>query len=129
MDFAGLNSESNQVAALLFISRKKEVCIVYKPMPVKNAEGKLLGIIGNLYDKGSTPAIIVIKIHGDEVGSCFAIQKLDDIAKEFRPEIPLTADMVKETDWEQATTKSAIIAIPTLAPLQFVKEIKLTICK
>ncbi len=98
-------------------------------MPVKNAEGKLLGIIGNLYDKGSTPAIIVIKIHGDEVGSCFAIQKLDDIAKEFRPEIPLTADMVKETDWEQATTKSAIIAIPTLAPLQFVKEIKLTICK
>jgi hypothetical protein len=125
MDFAALNSESNQVTTLLFISRKKEVCIVYKPMPIKNVESKLLGIIGNLYDEGNTPAIV--KFDDDEIGSCFAIQKFDDIAKEFRPEIHITTNMVKETDWEQATTNIAIIAIPTLAPLLFGKEIESTI--
>ncbi len=34
------------------------------------------------------------------------------------------ANMVKETDWEQATTKIAIIANPTLVPLPFGKEIE-----
>jgi hypothetical protein len=101
--------------------KEKDVCTVYKHTPVKNAEGKLLGIISNLYNEGSTPAIV--KLHDNEVGSCFAIQKFDDIAKEFCLEIFLTANMVKETDWGQAMTKIAIIATPTLIPLPFGKEI------
>ena len=116
---------SNRVAALLFISRKKEIGIIHKPTPIKNAEGKLLGIIGNLYNEGSTPTIV--KIDSNEVGSCYAIRKTEEIPIAYRPESPLAANSVKDMVWKKVTTKIAIVAIPILAPLLFGTEISSTI--
>jgi hypothetical protein len=90
------NPDSNQIAAFLFVTRKKEVCLLYKPMPIIN-DGKFAGFMGNMFDEGSTPAIITID--GDEVGSCFAIEYFNGIPEEFRPEIPLEVNMVKDTAW------------------------------
>jgi hypothetical protein len=71
--FKKINPYSDQVAVLLFVTRKKEIWILYKPTPVLDADKeKLLGIIGNMLEEGSTPAII--KIDGGEIGLCFMIQ-------------------------------------------------------
>ncbi len=71
-EFKKTNPDSDQVAAFLFVLRKKEIGVLYKPTPVLDADkNKLLGIIGNMLEKGSTPAII--KIEGGEIGSCFTI--------------------------------------------------------
>ena len=58
-DFEKISPDSNKIAALLFITRKKEICLLYKPTPIK-IEGKFAGLIGNLFDEGSTPTIITI---------------------------------------------------------------------
>jgi hypothetical protein len=47
------NPDSNQIAAFLFVTRKKEVCLLYKPMPIIN-DGKFAGFIGNMFNEGST---------------------------------------------------------------------------
>jgi hypothetical protein len=53
-DFQKINPDLDQVAALIFIMRKKEIGIIYKPTPVLDAEKKkLLGIIGNMLEEGS----------------------------------------------------------------------------
>jgi hypothetical protein len=80
------NPDSNQIVAFLFVTRKKEVCLLYKPTPIIN-DGKFAGFIGNMFNKGSAPAIITID--GNEVGSCFAIKYFNGIPEEFCPEIPL----------------------------------------
>jgi hypothetical protein len=79
------NPDSNQIAAFLFVTRKKEVCLLYKPMSIIS-DGKFTGFIGNMFDEGSTPAIITID--GDEVGSCFAIEYLTESLKSFVPKSP-----------------------------------------
>jgi hypothetical protein len=48
-DFQKIYPDSDQVTALIFITRKKEIGIIYKPTPVLDAEKKkLLGIMGNM---------------------------------------------------------------------------------
>ncbi len=64
-DFKNLNPESNQIAALVFVTQKLNICTIYKPTPVKNDDGSLSGIIGNILYEKSTPAFI--KIDGKEV--------------------------------------------------------------
>ncbi len=105
--------------------RKKEIGILYKPTPVLDADReKLLGIIGNMLEEGSTPAII--KIDGGEIGSCFTIQVFDNIPKNFRPKIALQPKMLKDSEWTEATMNLALIMLPTLAPLPFGREIEST---
>ena len=116
-DFAKLDPESNQIAALLYLNRKKEVSLLFKPTPILNHEGKLIGILGNLLDEASTP--VIAKIDADEVGSCFTIQKFNDIPEEFRPETPLIIDTVKDTAWESALNEIARCALPSLVPIPF----------
>jgi hypothetical protein len=77
-----------------------------------------------MFDEGSTPAFL--KIDNDEVGSCCAIHEHNKVPAEYRPEIPLQADLVKDTDWEDATNKILLIAIPTFVPLPYGKEIEST---
>ncbi len=89
-DYKGIDPDSNINAALIFITRRKEIEIVYKPTPVVDDAGKMQAILGNMLDNGSTPAII--KINGDEVGSCFTIQNFMDIPEIFCPVIPLQID-------------------------------------
>jgi hypothetical protein len=67
-----------------------------------------------------------LKIDNDKVGSCYAICEHNKVPAEHRPEIPLQADLVKETDWEDATNEISLIAIPTLVPLPYGKEIEST---
>jgi hypothetical protein len=95
-----------------------------KPMPIKDNKGKLIGIIGNMFDKGSTPAFT--RIDGKEIGSCFAIQSFDVIPGKFCPETPLQADTVKETNWEKATTEIVFITLLTVVPLPCGKEFEST---
>jgi hypothetical protein len=96
LDFKTISPNSEQIAALLFINKKKRIGIIYRPTPIVSMDGKLLGIIGNMLEEGSTPAII--KIDGKEVGSCFTIQNYKEIPKILCPEIPPQAEMVNDTE-------------------------------
>ena len=92
-DFIKINPKSNKIAALLYVTRKREIGIIYKPTPIMKQDGTLEGIIGNMFSKKCTPAFF--KIDGDEIGSCYAIQKHDDIPSKHRPKVPLQANIVK----------------------------------
>jgi hypothetical protein len=107
--------------ALLFLTRKKQVALLFKPTPILNNEGKLLGILGNLLDEGSMP--VIAKIDIAEVNSCFTTQN-NDIPKEFCPKTPLIVYTVKDTAWETALNEIALCALPTLVPISFGIEIQ-----
>ncbi len=47
--------------------------------------------------------------------------------KEFRPEIPLKVNMVKDTAWENAMQDIALITLPTLVPIPFGTHVESTI--
>ena len=114
---------SEEVASVIFITHKKEISMIYKPTPVTDKD-ELVCIIGNMFDESSSPAFF--KIDLDEIGSCCAILEHPKIPAEFRPEIPLQSDSVKDTDWEDAEMEIALVSIPTLAPIPYGKEIKST---
>jgi len=119
-DFEKINHES--ISALVVIDKKGGVNIIYKPTPVLNSSGKLEAIVGNIHDMKSSQSIF--KIEGDEVGSCFAIDKHETIPENHRPEFPLGADAVKGTCYEDADDEVALIALPNVAPLPFGFELK-----
>jgi hypothetical protein len=56
-NFARIDPETIQIVDLLFLTTKKEVCLLYKPMPVMNRNGNLVGIIGYRLEKGITLVI------------------------------------------------------------------------
>ncbi len=116
MDFENLSPDSKEIVALLFVTRKKEICLLYKPTPIK-VNGNFLGIMGNLFNEGSTPAIVVVD--ANKVGSCFAVEDHDGLLENYRPEIPLDANMVSGTNWENAEMDISLIALPTLVPIPF----------
>jgi hypothetical protein len=118
------NPDSNQIAAFHFVTRKKEVCLLYKPTLIIN-DSKFAGFTGNMFDKGSTPAIITID--GDEVGYCFAVEFLNGIPEEFRPKIPLEVNMVKDTAWENAMLDINLLTLPNLVPILFGTYVESTI--
>jgi len=115
---------SDKVSSIVFITRKKEVSIIYKPTPVTNEKDELISIIGNMFDESSSPAFF--KIDKDEIGSSYAIVDHAKVPAEFRPEIALQVDSVKDTDWDDAEMEIALIAIPTIALIPFGKEITST---
>jgi hypothetical protein len=123
-NFKTISPNSEQIGTLLFINKNKEIRIIYRPTPIVSTDGKLLGIIGNMLEEGSTAAIT--KIDGKEVGLCFTIQNYKEIPKVFCPEIPLQAKMVKDTKWEAVTEDIALVILPTLAPLPFGRDIEST---
>jgi hypothetical protein len=53
-EFKKTNPDSDRVAAFLFVLRKKEIGVLYKPTPVLDTDkNKLLGIIGNMLEERS----------------------------------------------------------------------------
>ena len=94
----------------------------YKPTPVLNSLGKLEAIVGNIHDMKSTQSIF--KIEGDEVGSCFTIERHETIPMNHCPEMPLGADAVKGTCYEDVDDEVALIALPIVAPLPFGFDLK-----
>jgi hypothetical protein len=52
------------------------------------------------------------------------IQNFVDIPEILRPEIPLLADSVKNTKWEETNKKIALIVITTLTLLPYGADIK-----
>jgi hypothetical protein len=121
----GQSITPEQVSSLVFITRNKEICVLYKPTPVFNDRNELTAIIGNMFNESSSPAFF--KIEKDEIGSCDAIRDFNLIPAAFRPKIALQSDLVKDTDWEHVDMEIALIAIPTLALLPYGKEIKSSI--
>ena len=69
--------DHDSILALVVIGKKGLINIIHKPTPVLNSLGKLEAIVGNIHDMKSTQSIF--KIEGDEVGSCFAIEKHETI--------------------------------------------------
>jgi hypothetical protein len=123
--FKDIKSDSNRIAALLFIKRKKEIEILYKPTPIADDKGNLQGIMGNMFNKGSTP--VIVTIDGDNIGLCTTIQVFAEVSATFRPSMPLLAGSIKDTAWEEVKNEIALIVIPNVAPLPFGEDIKSTI--
>jgi hypothetical protein len=113
-----------QVSSILFITREREICVIYKPTPILNKRSKLTAIIRNMFDESSSPAFF--ETDKDDIGSHYAIRDYHLIPTEFKPEIALQDDSVKETDWDNAKMEIALIAIPTIVPLPFGMEITST---
>jgi hypothetical protein len=95
-NFANLDPHSESVAALIYVTRKWDIRVIFKPTPVKDQDGKLKGIIGNIFNKKSAPAFT--KIDGDKISSCFTIQQHSEIPIKCFPEIALEANIVKDTE-------------------------------
>ena len=114
----------DEVSSIIFITRKKEVCVIYKPTPISNDRNEFISIIGNMFDESSAPAFF--KIDKDEIGSCYAIRDHNLVPTKFQPKIALQSDSVKDTDWEDAQMEIALIAIPTLVLISYGKEITST---
>ncbi len=92
-DFANLDPHSKSVAALMiYVTRKRDIGMIFKPTPVKDWDSKLQGIIGNIFNKISAPALM--KINGDEIGSCFAIQQHSKIPTKFCSKIVLKVNIL-----------------------------------
>ena len=114
-DFEKVDHDS--ISALVVIGKKGLINIIHKPTPVLNSLGKLEAIVGNIHDMKNTQSIF--KVDGDEVGSCFAIEKHETIPENHRPEVPLGVDAVKGTCYEDAEDELALIALPNAAPLPY----------
>ncbi len=50
-----------------------------------------------------------------------------DVSQKFCLESPFLTDSVKDTEWEAADKEITLIVIPTVAPLPYDADIKLTI--
>jgi hypothetical protein len=107
-----LKIDHESISALVVVGKKGSINIIYKPTPVLNGLGKLEAIVGNIHDRKSTQSIF--KIKGDEVGSCFAIKKHETIPTNHCPEIPLGADAVKGTCYEDADDEVGLIVLPNV---------------
>jgi hypothetical protein len=47
-NFKTISPNSDQIATLLFINKKKEIGIINRPTPVVSMDDKLLGILGSM---------------------------------------------------------------------------------
>ncbi len=83
------NIDDNQVAALLFVTRRKDVGLIFKPTPVKMDDGTLIGLIGDMFDEKSTPAFI--KNEGDEIGFCYITQESAKVPDKYCPQNPTSS--------------------------------------
>ncbi len=39
------NMDDNQVAALIFVTRRKDIGIIFKPTPIKSEDGTFIGLL------------------------------------------------------------------------------------
>jgi hypothetical protein len=121
-NFANLDLHSKSIAALIYVTRKRDIGVIFKPTPLKDQDGKLEGIIGNIFNQKSAPAFT--KIDGDEIGSCFAIQQHSKIPPNFSPKIVLKANIIKDAEWEFAEHNIPLCVVPILASIPFGKNIE-----
>ena len=80
--------------------------------------------MGNIHDMKMKSTQSIFKIQGDEVGSCFTIERHETIPMNHCPEMPLGADAVKGTCYEDVDDEVALIALPIVAPLPFGFDLK-----
>jgi hypothetical protein len=124
-DFTNIDPESDEIAALLYVTRKNKIGVIYKPTPIKKSDGTLIGIIGNMFSEKCTPAFF--NINGDKIGLCYAIQKHEEIPTKHWPEISLQADIIKGTNYENYPHKISIWVTPNLSTLPFGAKIEQTL--
>jgi hypothetical protein len=46
----------DEVSSIIYITRKKEVWVIYKPTLISNDRNDFISIIGKMFDKSSSPA-------------------------------------------------------------------------
>jgi hypothetical protein len=112
--------KDTNIASFVYITKRKNVGVIYKPTPILDDDGIIIGIIGNAYNEGSSPAII--KIHFDKIGYYGAIRSAGTInEQEYCPESTLTGNIVDGIIWEESAKKGQLVfcAIHTLAPIPF----------
>ena len=99
----------------MFVTKKKNIGVIYKPTLIVSDTGTTDGILGNAYDEGSAPA--VVKIDSDELGFYAAVRMSGNIHEvKYRPKDTLAASIVEGT--------TVLCAIPTIAPIPFGTSIK-----
>ena len=116
-DFAAILADSNKIAALAGIDREHELVVIYRPLPIKSPAGDFIAIAGNMSNEQSEPAFI--KINEDCIGSSFAIQNHLEIPLAIRSEIPLPAELLRDTSWNEAPEDIALAVFPNLVPIPF----------
>jgi hypothetical protein len=116
-DFAAILADSNEIAALAGIDREHELVVIYRPLPIKSPAGDFIAIAGNMSNEQSEPAFI--KINEDCIGSSFAIQNHLEIPLAIRSEIPLPAELLRDTSWNEAPEDIALAVFPNLVPIPF----------
>jgi len=67
--------------------------------------------------KQSEPAFI--KINEDCIGSSFAIQNHVEIPLAIRSDIPLPAELLRGTGWEETPEDTALTVFPNIVPIPF----------
>ncbi len=116
-DFAAILADSNEIAALAGIDREHELVVIYRPLPIKSPAGDFIAIAGNMSNEQSEPAFI--KINEDCIGSSFAIQNHLEIPLAIRSEIPLPAELLRDTSWNEAPEDIALAVFPNMVPIPF----------
>ncbi len=116
-NFAAIPADSNEIAALAGINSKNELVVIFRPVPIKSLAGNIIAIAGNMNDEKSEPAFI--KINEDCIGSSFAIQNHREIPLAIRSKIPLHAELLRGTTWDEAPKEIALAAFPNMVPILF----------
>ena len=80
------------------------------PFLLKFPVGDFIAIAGNMSNEQSEPAFI--KINEDCIGSSFAIQNHLEISLVICSEIPLPAELLHDTSWNEAPKDIALAPIP-----------------
>jgi hypothetical protein len=116
-DFAAILADSNEIAALARIDREHELVVIYRPLPIKSPADDLIAIMGNMSNELSEPAFI--KINEDCIGSSFAIQNHLEIPLAICSEIPLLAELLRDTSWNEAPEEIALAFFSNMVPIPF----------
>ena len=116
-DFAAIQENSNIIAALAGIDSENELVVIFAPVPIQSPAGDLIAIAGNMNNEKSEPAFI--KINKECIGHSYVIQNHLEIPLAIRPEIPLPAELLRGTSWNEAPEEVGIAAFPTMVPIPF----------
>ena len=116
-DFAAIQENSNVIAALAGIDSENELVVIFAPVPIHSPAGDLIAIAGNMNNEKSEPAFI--KINEECIGHSYVIQNHMEIPLAIRPEIPLRAELLRGTNWNEAPEEVGITAFPTMVLIPF----------
>jgi hypothetical protein len=84
---SSITDPSNKIAGVMGINKAGDITYLIMPTVVPNAFGKTSAIIGNNFDAGNEPSLVLIDT--SDFGFSTMIEKYANIPNEIRPEEPL----------------------------------------